>query len=242
MALSGETEPGPALELKGRMSTLTVLRLLDADPQRVLALLDERMADAPAMFVGMPVLLDASALDAWPEEADLQELMDGLRGRRVVPVALTGNGADALAERLGLGVVAGAADTGSARVGAASEAPASDAGSAVSARVVQQPVRSGQQVYARGGDLVVTATVSPGAEVMADGHIHVYGALNGRAMAGVRGDRHACIFCRRFNAELVAVAGHYQVSDQFIEADRGAEVRIGLRDEDLTIETMPGSG
>jgi septum site-determining protein MinC len=241
MAISGDTGSGPALELKGRMSTLTVLRLLDPAPQRVLALLDERMADAPAMFTGMPVILDASGLAEWPEASGLQALIDGLRSRGVAPVGLTGSGAEELAPRVGLGVVPASADSGAGRVAPAAEPPASESGASAAGRVVRQPVRSGQQIYARGGDLVVMATVSPGAEVMADGHIHVYGALNGRAMAGVRGDRDACIFCRRFNAELVAVAGHYQVSDQFSEADRGGEVRIGLRDDDLTIEPMPGT-
>jgi septum site-determining protein MinC len=89
---------------------------------------------------------------------------------------------------------------------------------------------------------VVLAAVSPGAEVLADGHIHVYGPLNGRAMAGVQGDTSACIFCRRFNAELVAVAGRYQVSDNIGDDERGGEVRICLRDEALTIEALPGAG
>ena len=96
-------------------------------------------------------------------------------------------------------------------------------------------MRSGTQIYARGADLVVTAAVSPGAEIMADGNIHVYGALRGRALAGAGGDVEARIFCGRFEAELVSIAGRYLVSEQMPAADRGLRVQIALVDERLTI-------
>src|SRR3546814_12130160 len=73
-------------------------------------------------------------------------------------------------------------------------------------RIISDPVRSGQQIYVADGDLVVSTTVSPGAEVVADGCVHIYGALRGRAIAGARGETSARIFCRRFEAELVAIS------------------------------------
>jgi septum site-determining protein MinC len=106
---------------------------------------------------------------------------------------------------------------------------------AAKTRLVTQPVRSGTQIYARGADLVVTAAVSPGAEIMADGNIHVYGALRGRALAGAGGDIEARIFCSRFEAELVSIAGHYLVSDQMPASERGLPVQISLVDGGLTI-------
>jgi septum site-determining protein MinC len=102
-------------------------------------------------------------------------------------------------------------------------------------RLVTQPVRSGTQIYARGADLVVTAPVSPGAEIMADGNIHVYGVLRGRALAGASGDAEARIFCSRLEAELVSIAGHYLVSDQLPPEQRGSAVQIALVDGRLTI-------
>lgn len=231
----------PAFELKGRMSTLSVLHLRIDDAAAVLAGLDERMAEAPAMFAGMPVAIDASALTCWPDEAALGELRDGLRERGLAPVALVGQVDGGLAARLGLGVMADAGGAAPPRETSANDGSRESVGPKA-ARVVDQPVRSGQQIYARDGDLVVLAAVSPGAEVLADGHIHVYGALNGRAMAGVQGDTNASIFCRRFNAELVAVAGHYQVSDNIGDDERGGPVRVCLRDEALTIEPLPGTG
>ncbi|HUC10094.1 MAG TPA: septum site-determining protein MinC [Stellaceae bacterium] len=102
-------------------------------------------------------------------------------------------------------------------------------------RLVTQPVRSGTQIYARGADLIVTAAVSPGAELMADGNIHVYGPLRGRALAGAAGDIEARIFCSRFEAELVSIAGHYLVSEQIPPGERGLPVEIALVDDRLTI-------
>src|SRR3546814_12832473 len=81
-------------------------------------------------------------------------------------------------------------------------------------RIISDPVRSGQQIYVADGDLVVSTTVSPGAEVVADGCVHIYGALRGRAIAGARGETSARIFCRRFEAALVAIAGVYAVAEQ----------------------------
>jgi len=97
-------------------------------------------------------------------------------------------------------------------------------------------VRSGTQIYARGADLVVTAAVSAGAEIMADGNIHVYGVLRGRALAGASGDAEARIFCSRLEAELISIAGRYLVSDQLPPEQRGFPVQIALVDDRLTIE------
>jgi septum site-determining protein MinC len=102
-------------------------------------------------------------------------------------------------------------------------------------RLVTEPVRSGTQIYARGSDLIVTAPVSAGAELVADGNIHVYGVLRGRALAGASGDAAARIFCTRLEAELVSIAGHYLVSEQLPAGVQSAPVQIALVDEQLTI-------
>jgi septum site-determining protein MinC len=105
-------------------------------------------------------------------------------------------------------------------------------------KVVTQPIRSGRQIYAQGGDLVVLNTVSAGAELLADGNLHVYGALRGRALAGVSGDTSARIFCRSLNAELVSIAGHWIVRDDIDEDLIGREVQVYLKDGDLAIEPL----
>jgi septum site-determining protein MinC len=102
-------------------------------------------------------------------------------------------------------------------------------------RLVSEPVRSGTQIYARGSDLIVTAAVSPGAELVADGNIHVYGALRGRALAGASGDASARIFCTRLEAELVSIAGRYLVSEQLPAGVQSTPVQVALVDDQLTI-------
>jgi septum site-determining protein MinC len=109
---------------------------------------------------------------------------------------------------------------------------------AVAFKLVTRPVRSGQRVYAAGGDLSVVAAVSSGAELMADGNIHVYGALRGRAMAGMKGDVGARIFCQDLQAELISVAGHYRVSENIPAELKGAPVQIFLDKEVLRIERL----
>ena len=100
------------------------------------------------------------------------------------------------------------------------------------------PVRSGQQVYAQNRDLTVCATVGAGAEVIADGSIHIYGALRGRALAGASGSDSARIFCREFNAELVAIAGTYKVLEEVPPQLLGKPVQIWLENEKLRIEEL----
>lgn len=100
------------------------------------------------------------------------------------------------------------------------------------------PVRSGQQIYAQDRDLTVCATVGAGAEVIADGSIHIYGALRGRALAGAGGLATARIFCREFNAELVAIAGTYKVLEEIPRDLIGKPVQIWLENDSLRIEAL----
>ncbi|WP_141233635.1 septum site-determining protein MinC, partial [Lysobacter antibioticus] len=100
------------------------------------------------------------------------------------------------------------------------------------------PVRSGQQVYADGRDLTVLTTVGAGAEVIADGSVHIYGPLRGRALAGAQGNNKARIFCREFHAELVAIAGHYKVLEDIPKELRGKAVQVWLEDEQIRIAAL----
>ncbi|TLS17033.1 MAG: septum site-determining protein MinC, partial [Betaproteobacteria bacterium] len=126
---------------------------------------------------------------------------------------------------------------------AAAPAPAAAAEAAPSGTLVlDKPLRSGQQVYARGGDLVVLAMVSPGAEVIADGNIHIYAPLRGRALAGARGDANARIFTTCFEAELTSVAGVYRTFEPGSEKSlTGKPVQIRLEGEKLVLEALKTS-
>lgn len=105
-------------------------------------------------------------------------------------------------------------------------------------KVVTKPVRSGQQVYAEGADLILMAPVSEGAEVLADGHIHVYGTLRGRALAGVKGDLDARIFCQQLEAELVSVAGQFVLNDKIRENCWKKPAQIYLKEESIQVEEI----
>jgi len=223
-----------AFELKGRMLTLSVLRLLTTDVPTLAQQLDAKTAAAPEFFQNLPVLLELEAVQGQP--LDLAALVASLRERGLMPVGLRGADPSQVqaGAALGLGVVQGGSEAKRAAE-PKREAPPPPAGAGM---VVRQPVRGGQQVYARGGDLVVLASVSPGAEILADGHIHVYGTLRGRALAGVQGDRNARIFCHNLDAELVSVAGIYRVSESIQTAERGRPVQIRLDGDALRIEPL----
>jgi septum site-determining protein MinC len=110
--------------------------------------------------------------------------------------------------------------------------------SVASTKVITHPVRSGQQVFAPQGDLVILSSVNAGSEVLAAGNIHVYGALRGRAMAGINGDATARIFSLQCNPELVAVAGEYMVNESFDDVILNQSVTISLRDGSLKFEVI----
>ena len=239
-----------ALEFKGRMLTMTVLKISSADLGQVEQELAVRVESAPDFFRDMPVLLDIGV-----DSLDLAGLLSLLRRNDMIPVALY-QPQPKLAEmgrELSLGVlqdlrpvreVPAAPEAATPEPVAAEPAePADRAAPAAPAepvyqptRVIRQPVRSGQQIYARGGDLIVLAPVSAGAEVLADGNVHIYGALRGRALAGVQGDANARIFCQQLDAELVAVAGCYMVNEDIDPNCRGKSVQVSLAGERLQIE------
>jgi len=104
--------------------------------------------------------------------------------------------------------------------------------------LITSPIRSGQQVYAHGGDLIVVASVSPGAELLADGNIHVYGTLRGRALAGINGDEKARVFCHRLQADLVAIAGHYKVFEEIKSDEENCYKQLYLQNGQLIIESL----
>jgi septum site-determining protein MinC len=134
--------------------------------------------------------------------------------------------------------VAASATPARAKAGVETRPPAQPAPGGQPGLIQATPVRSGQQVYADNRDLTVLATVGAGAEVIADGSVHIYGALRGRALAGAQGDEKARIFCRAFHAELVAIAGNYKVLDDIPKELHGKAVQVWLEKEELKIAAL----
>jgi septum site-determining protein MinC len=242
-----ESDEQTPVQIRGGMVTSIILRIRDPKSQKVYTMLADRIAQAPNFFRHAPVVLDLQDLaDAPP--FNIAELGRRLRQHSLVPIGVQ-NGTE---EQNLAAVNAGFSLVGTGAAGSAipredRRAPAStdaetvetDTPSRASTKVITRPVRSGQQAYARGGDLIVLALTSSGAELIADGNIHVYGALRGRAIAGACGDAGARIFCRSLEADLVSIAGNWQVRDDMPDGLIGKPAQISLRDEKLIIEPLP---
>jgi septum site-determining protein MinC len=181
------------------------------------------------------------------------QLVGMLRGLGMIPVGVRGGSAkqNQAARAMELAVLgdstraARAAESTTDRSEPAKAPPSADAPpeppaaqGSLGSLLVDRPVRSGQRIYAAGGDLTVVGPVSSGAELMADGNIHVYGPLRGRVIAGLQGELGARIFCRDLQAELVSVAGHYRVSENIPPDLKGRSVQVFLDHEVLRIEPI----
>ena len=226
--------------VQGAVFTVMVVRaglLRDLAFEQDLA---EQIRRSPRFFLNAPVVLDLKDAGEFADPAGFAEAKEALRRHTLTLVGVQ-NASPAQVEAASVAGLASfapnSAQPNRRRPPESTPAPSPAAvrETAAKTRLITQPVRSGTQIYARGADLIVAAAVSPGAEIMADGNIHVYGALRGRALAGAGGDTEARIFCSRFEAELVSIAGHYLVSEQMPAAERGFPVQIGLVDDRLTI-------
>ncbi|WP_066097463.1 septum site-determining protein MinC [Xanthomonas massiliensis] len=237
-------------ELKIGQVGIANLRVRTLDVARLVQEMADRVARAPKLFGRAAVIVDFGALSQAPDPTTAQALIDGLRGAGVLPVALAygTREIDQLAEQLDLPVLAKfraqyerAAEPAPApapRPAPAPAAPPRPAAPARPGRMQRAPVRSGQQLYAENCDLTVLSHVGAGAEIIADGSIHIYGPLRGRALAGARGNTEARIFCREFNAELVAIAGQYKVLEDVPEELRGKAVQVWLEDDQIRIAAL----
>ena len=226
-----------AIEIKSGPVHLPILKLLSRDARQVAAQLREKVAQAPDFFKAAPMAVDLHELAGPGADVDFAALLRAMRACGLVPVGVCGGSERQhhAAREAGLTLLTPARHEAHA---AAAPKPAEARPEGAASKLVDQPVRSGQRIYAAGGDLVVTAPVSAGAEIMADGNIHVYGVLRGRALAGVQGNLACRIFCHDLQAELVSVGGHYKISENIDDAMRGRPVQIYLKDKALLIEKI----
>ena len=247
----------PAAELKFGQVGVANLRLKRLDAEAMSTELAAKLASAPQLFLRTPVILDLSHLPALPTRDQVRDLFERIHGAGMLPVGLSYGTSEneelaralelplfakfrAAFERAGEPMVVPpmAAATSSATTPPPASTPPPPNRTRASNLFQDSPVRSGQQLYARGGDLVVTKLVANGAEVIADGSIHVYGALRGRAMAGAQGDSSARIYCQEFHAELVSIAGQYRVFEDLPEDLRGKPVQAWLEGEKLLLARL----
>jgi septum site-determining protein MinC len=244
-----------AADLRFGQVGIASVRVRNDDPGALRASLEVRVREAPQLFARAPVVVDLSFLAPQPSDEKVRDLLDGVRAAGMLPVGLAygDTATEELSQRLGLPLIAKfraayeraePAPPTEAPTGAASGTAAPEAATAMSAptasAALQQhgSIRTGQQVYARGADLVVVGAVANGAEALADGNVHVYGSLRGRAFAGALGDKATRIFCSEFRAEIVSIAGHYRVFEELPKEFAGRAVQIWLEHDKLQIAAL----
>ena len=232
-------EAAPAFELKAAGFTLPVIRLLNGNMEVVAEQIRAKVEQAPEFFHNTPVVIDLAAFQEGAGEVEFPLLVGLLRGYGMIPFGVRGGSKSQQAAAVAMDLaVLGDAYARSTKAPAAAGGPEAGRAAVPTFTLVTRPVRSGQLIYAAGGDLSVIAPVSSGAELQADGNIHVYGVLRGRAQAGHRGNVEARIFCQDLQAELLSVAGHYRVAENIPADLRGVPVQVYLDQKILRIEKI----
>jgi septum site-determining protein MinC len=240
------------VELRAGAFTLPVLRLLQNQPEEVCSRLAEKIGQAPEMFRNAPLAIDIASLQDDITTADFVQLIRKIGDLGIRPIGVRGGTSrqQASAKAAGLAVLAEKrsatveprapepAESTPVEQPLRSPAPTVSSERSTATTLITKPVRSGQRIYAADGDLIILASVSAGAEIIADGNIHVYGTLRGRALAGVKGDLETRIFCSDLQAELVSISGHYQISEGIADSLRGKPVQIYLCGDSLQIEEL----
>jgi septum site-determining protein MinC len=252
--------PQPRIEpfrLRGANFNLLVLRLLDSRIDQVAPALGDQFRRAPGFLRFAPVVIGLADLSVSAAEMDFAGLAKALRELEIVPIGTTGGTPELRQAAIAAGLPplrqsgsdeprdptpAPAAAAAPAPPPAAAAPPPPAPGTQRPTMIVDQPVRAGQRVWAQGADLIVTGTVNAGAEVIADGNLHVYGTLRGRAIAGGAENTEARIFAQNFDPELVSIAGYYAVREGLTTAPIGRAVQVRLAGESLRFDPIGAGG
>ena len=251
MADASAARTRAVFEFKSATLPLIAVILKTADLAVLTEALDAQLADSPDFFEQEPVVIDLSLLQGEGGDStaiDFTALRALLARHQTQPIAVRGGNAEqnAAARAAGLSLAAMPVSPPARPPAAPAEAP-SPAPQIVrevpvpanGTLLIDKPLRSGQQVYARGGDVIVTAVVSFGAEVIADGNVHVYAPLRGKAIAGARGNTEARIFTTCLEAQLVAIAGIYRTAEVPLGPDvAGKAAQISLDGKKLVIDPI----
>ncbi|MFE1571399.1 septum site-determining protein MinC [Comamonas odontotermitis] len=247
--MSGETTQRSGFDMKSAQLPVVAFALRSTDAEQLAREFSERFGSDSELFDNDPVLIDLVQVRDAETPIDFEALMALLRQYRTMPVAVRGGNAQQMQAARAAGLTA-APEAPPVRATAAEEPAVREVIHEVEvvkevqlpAKTtvrVDKPMRSGQQVYAAGSDVVVNAVVSFGAEVIADGNVHVYGPLRGRAVAGARGDTSARIYCTCFEPQLVSIAGIYRTVESDLPPDvAGKPAMVRLDGEKLLIEPL----
>ncbi len=247
-----------SVEFKSSTFSVPVLVIQSHDLSDITRKLEEKLQQAPDFFKNSPILLDVRTIsEPSTKKLDLNALIKLLRDKKLFPIGLRGGNADQNNIAIKLGVSIQPTNPNHENEKNLSTEPAvthkidSEINSAtdqttressshpefIPATLINTPIRSGQRIYAP-GDLIILSQVSAGAEIMAEGNIHVYNSLRGRALAGVLGNTQSRIFCFDLQAELISIAGNYKVNDDLDKSIQHKPVQIYLQDLALIIKEL----
>ncbi|MDH0301207.1 MULTISPECIES: septum site-determining protein MinC [unclassified Pseudomonas] len=248
MSLNQTPDNAPVFQLKGSMLAITVLELARNDLESLDRQLAAKVAQAPNFFSNTPLVLALDKLPADEGAIDLPGLMRICRHHGLRTLAIRASRIEDIAAAIAIDLPvlppSGARERPlepepEVRKPEPAPAPPPAEPEVRPTRIITSTVRGGQQIYAQGSDLVVTGSVSPGAELLADGNIHVYGAMRGRALAGIKGNTKARIFCLQMTAEMVSIAGQYKVCEDLRRDPLwGSGVQVSLSGDVLNITRL----
>ena len=243
------------IELKGSLFPISVLYCQDYAPAVLREQLSAKLAQAPGFFTLAPVVISVEQLETAPDFnaikqvfIDLQLVLVGVCGaspalKKAAHAAglaalQAPKNAKAVEQQKAVPPASPSASAPTSQPAAPAAAPVQAAVTPIDNRTIEQNIRSGQQIYVKGGDLIIRGTVGAGAEVIADGNIHIYGALRGKAIAGAGGDQSKKIYCYNMQPELISIAGNYWLSDTLQGDYWGKPVCIGLQDGQLQLTEL----
>ncbi|MGZ8190498.1 MAG: septum site-determining protein MinC [Methylococcaceae bacterium] len=229
-----------ALEFKSGTFSVPVLVLSSNDMAIIEQQLHDKVRLAPEFFRNSPLVFDLQELNKKNLEIDIAELTGIIYKLGLLPIGIRGGNMQQNKNALELRIpIYSIHNNISAEIQKpANITPPPEAKTeTTTTKLITQPVRSGQRIYSS-GDLIILAQVSAGAEIMAEGNIHVYNSLRGRALAGVQGDTEARIFCTDLQAELISIAGNYKISEDLKGTVRNTPVQIHLQNHTLIIQNI----
>lgn len=231
----------PVLEFKSSTFAVPVIVLSSNDLVAIEEHLRKKILLAHDFFKDSPVVFDVQLLNQKGISIDIEELIRLIYQTGMLPIGIRGGNEQqnniALNLRIPIySLLHGVSTETGKKITQQQTMPAAIV-NAASTLIISHPVRSGQRIYAT-GDLVILAQVSAGAEILAEGNVHVYNTLRGRVLAGVQGNTEARIFCSDLQAELISIAGNYKISEDLNDSSRNKPVQVYLQEHSLIIKDI----
>ncbi len=236
------------IKFKSASFNVPVLVILENDINLIAHKLEEKISQAPDFFRYSPLIMDIKSCQSNEDELNLAELITCLHNLNLFPIGIKGANKEQSTYALSQKIPEHRSNVSYSEIDESNQIDDAieiqqdketqhTVADSLENKLISQPIRSGQKVYAS-GDLTILSHVSAGAEVIADGNIHVYGSLRGRAMAGVHGNTDSRIFCLDLKAELISIAGHYKISEELENVENNQPMQIYLQDQTLIIDRL----